>query len=154
MFLISIIAEGLFAQNAAADKKISEIESFKKYEVTRLDNNALLKTIGDSTIEITEVTNYQKGNKKDQSGKVTENSKYKSKEVKRTYYFNEESAIFAIVDHVKYNDNTTDEMTYYFDRGQLTHVFDKSKNDITNTVDKEALYNWIIQMFDESALLK
>lgn len=152
--LLSLFVAKLFGQNATADKMILEIESFKRYEILKIDNKADLILLSDSTLEMTEVVNYQRKNKNDQSGKVTENSQNKLRQTKRTYYFNEKSVIFAIIDNIKFNDNTTNKVTYYFTGGQLTQVIDKNNIDITTSINKEELYDWIIRMFGKSAISK
>lgn len=151
---LCLVAAELFGQNTTADKKILEIESFKRYEIVKIDNKADLIQISDSTVEITEVVNYQRKNKNDQSGKVTENSQNQFRQTKRTYYFNEKGVIFAIIDNIKFNDNTTNKVTYFFTGGQLTQVIDKNNIDITTSINRDKLYESIIRMFTESALSK
>jgi hypothetical protein len=152
--LLSIVAIGLFGQNAGADKKVIEIESFKRYEITKLDNKDDLKGLSDSTIEVTEMVNYLRKSKNNLSGKVTENSKSSAGEVKRTYYFNEQAGIFAIVDDIKRNDNTTERLRYYFGGGQLTQVIDENNNEVTKRIDKQRLYYWIARMFTSEQIAK
>jgi hypothetical protein len=152
--ILSLTSFELFGQDAAADKMIIEIDSFKKYETTKTDNKEDLKSLGDSTIEITEVINYMRKNRNNLSGKVTENSKTSAGEIKRTYYFNEQSKLFAIVDQIKDRDNTRKKLTYYFGGGQLTRVIDDAKNDVTNTINKQHLYYWIIKMFGHHTIVE
>ncbi|AYB29513.1 hypothetical protein D4L85_02450 [Chryseolinea soli] len=139
---------------ATADKRIAEIESFKNYEVTKFNNEDDLKLLSDSATKITELTHYARKGKSNFSGKLTQNSRTKIGEIKRTYYFNERSELFAIVDSITTADNRTRKLTYYFGGGQLTNVVDENKNDVTNTVNKQQLYLWIRRMFDDKTIAK
>lgn len=151
--VLSLVSLGVFGQKPTADKKIAELEAFKKYEIIKIDNQEDLKALSDSTIEITEMVNYMRKNRNDQSGKVTENSKTKRGEMHRTYYFSE-SGLFAIIERITTKDNSTKVLTYYFGGGQLTNVFDGDKNDVTSSINKQQLYDWIRKMFDEQAIEK
>ena len=152
--VLSIVTIGLHGQNAATDKKITEIESFRKYVIIRIDNYHDLKLQSDSAIEIIEVVNYKRKDKNNLLGKVTETARTKAGEIKRTYYFNDQSSLFAIVDHLKTIDNAPRKLTYYFGSGQLTKVIDEGKNDVTNTIDKQRLYYWIRRMFGDQIIAK
>ena len=150
--LFSLIIQGLYGQNEIADKKIIEIESYKRYKIQKVDNKDDLKPLGDSTSEVTGLTNYLR--KGDGRGKVTESSKFKGGETNRTYYFNEKWRLFAMVDFINYDDKKTSRLTYYFGNGQLLQVVDENKNIVTDRINKEKLYNWIRMMFTDQTIEK
>ena len=129
-------------------------ETFKKYEIIKIDSKEDLKLLSDSTTEVTEMINYLRKGNGNQSGKVTENSKTKNEEIKRTYYFNEQARLFAIIDHINTNDNKTRKLTYYFGGGQLLSVIDESNRDVTSTINKGLLYNWIRRIFSDQIIAK
>lgn len=120
----------------------------------KIDNKDDLKSISDSTTEVTEVINYLRKGKSNLSGKVTENSKTKIGEIQRTYYFNEQAELFAIIDYIKTIDNKTKKLTYYFGGEQLMKVIDEGKNDVTSSIDKRQLYDWIRRMFSDQVFAK
>jgi hypothetical protein len=142
---------GLWGQNEDADRKIIEIEKYKKYEVMEIKGTDKLD-LKDSTTEVIAIGNFTR--KKDGLGKSTEESITKGGRRNRTYYFNEGNKLFAIVESLKQDSGVAKRLTYYFAKGQLSQVIDENKYNVTETVDRQRLYNWIRYMFDGQIIVK
>lgn len=145
---------GLFGQHTDADKKIFEIESFKKYEIIKIDDKEGLKMLSDSTVEVTGMVNYLRKSNINRAGKVTESSRSVVGMTERTYYFNDRYELFAIIDFIRDNTNVTRKLTYYFGSGELKEVLDENRKNVTTTIDKQQLYHWIRRMFTDDVIAK
>lgn len=133
--VLSMIFFGLSAQSDKADQRIAEIESYKKYKIVTVDNRDDLKILSDSITEVTGIICSMKKDKNNIFGKMTVNSKTDVGEVQRTFYLDESSGLFAIIDRIKCND-TTEKRTYYFsEKGQLFRVNDQKGKDITAAIN-------------------
>jgi len=143
---LSIVYFGLFAQNDKADKRIAEIESFKKYEITKIDTSAL-KVFIDSTTEVTGIVYYIKKSKNNLFGKITVNTKTDFGEVKRDLYLYENAGLFAIIDNIKRNDNTIEKLTYYIEEGQPFEVIDQNGKNVTEAINRKQFEYSIKLMF-------
>lgn len=141
----------LMAQVESIDRKIVELEAYKKYQVTRFDKKEDMVHLSDSIREFLELTNYSRKSKTDFSGKTLERSRTKTGERDRIYYFNEKGKLIAMVDRIREGE-TRHVLTYYFQNGQLEQVRDENKNDLTSTIDKGVIYFWIRRMFDDTVL--
>ena len=152
IYILCLVNCGLMGQNPLADKKIIDIDSFKKYTINKIDNNADLDSLSDKITKVTEMIGYNRESKTDLSGKVTEKSTAYGCETNRTYYFNDKSKLFAIIDNNTCN-TITKKLIYYFGNGKLTQVIDENKNDVTSAIDKEYLYYWIKRMFNDQTIV-
>ncbi|MFN8885900.1 MAG: hypothetical protein ACK5WF_00415 [Cyclobacteriaceae bacterium] len=139
------------AQNPDVYKKISRIESYSKYEVIVVDTLSL-KHLSDSSITFLELISYIRKGNKDLSGKAEEKSKSGSVERHRTYYFDEQGKIFALIERIQPPGEPLKKLTYFYEVGDLKLVVDENNQDVTNSVDKEKMYYWIRRMFDEYVL--
>jgi hypothetical protein len=146
-----LIAFGLSGQNQLADKKISEIEAYKKYQLMEVRGKDKL-TLKDSLVEVTAIGTYRR--KKDGLGKSTEESVFKGGQRNRVYYFNEGDKLFAIKDLLKYDNGGTKSFIYYFAAGKLSQVFDENKNNVTDSIAEQRLYFWIRYMFDNQIIVR
>ncbi|MBI3219954.1 MAG: hypothetical protein HYZ44_10610 [Bacteroidetes bacterium] len=146
--ILSIFYFALLGQNEKIDKRIHEIESYKKYDFINVDNKDELKILSDSITEVTAISYSLKKTKNDNIfGKMIVNSKTDSEEIKRTFYLDERSGLFAIVDSIKRNDKV-EKRTYYFsEEGELLRVIDQNGGDLTSTVNSKQLAYSIKLMF-------
>lgn len=153
VFFHALLSSSSFtqAQNPDVYKKISQIEAYNKYEVIVVDKLSL-KHISDSSITFLELISYLRKSNKDYSGKTEEKSKSGNIERHRTYYFNEQGKIFALIERIQAPSEPLRKLTYFYEVGDLKLVIDENNQDVTSSVDKEKMYIWIRRMFDEYVL--
>jgi hypothetical protein len=146
--ILSIISFVLFGQTEKVDKRIVEIESFKKYKIIKVDNEDDLKIFSDSATVVTEIIYSLKKNRNNIFGKMTVNSKTDLGEIKRIFYLDESSGLFAIIDNISHTDNTIEKRTYYFsEKRQLFRVVDQNGKDLTSTINSKQFDYSIKLMF-------
>ncbi len=153
VFFHALLSSSSFAQAQNPDvyKKISQIESYNKYEVIVFDKLSL-KHLSDSSITFLELISYIKNGNKDLSGKAEEKSKSGSVERHRTYYFDEQGKIFVLIERMQAPGEPLRKLIYFYEVGDLKLVVDENNQDVTSSVDKEKMYKWIRRMFDEYVL--
>ncbi|MCB0489399.1 MAG: hypothetical protein KDC99_13045 [Cyclobacteriaceae bacterium] len=144
---ITLLSTSAAGQRASADKKIIEIESFRRYQVVKIDGKEDLAVVSDSTIHVTEITNYTRRGKNRGMGKVTEHSNGANGSRLRTYYFNEAGKLFSMIESIRKRDSSIANLRYYFSGGRLAEVVDENGQNLTNSIDKNYLYSWIRKMF-------
>ena len=149
--VFNLIVIVLLGQNQSSDKLIKEIDSFEKYKIDEIRGTDKLD-LRDSLVELTAIINYTR--KKDGFGKVIEESFFKGGSTFRTYYFNKEYYLFAMIDLITYSDGKVNRIKYYFSKGELSQAIDKDLKNITSSVDKQRLYNWIRYMFTKDQIVK
>lgn len=137
----------LFAQNTSLNKKILAIEAYKKYKIMGSDNPDDLKELGTEQTKIIRMFDYKR--KKRGMEKVEETSITDDITTKRTYYFDENIKLFAIVELVG-EEGVSKKLTYYFDKGKLTQAIDGDNNVVTDTIDKKGLLLWVRRMFSKA----
>jgi uncharacterized lipoprotein NlpE involved in copper resistance len=146
--ILCIVYFVLVGQSVKIDKRIDEIEAFKKYDFIQVDNKDELKILSDSVTEVTGIIYSLKKTKNDNIfGKMVINSKTDSEEIKRTFYLDESSGLFAIIDNIK-RDDKVEKRTYYFNKeGELLSVIDQNGSDLTSTVNSKQFAYSIKLMF-------
>jgi len=145
-FFVFLLMESGFglAQNVMADQKMKEIESFKKFSVSKAKTNS--PGSPDTSIRVIELVSFTR--KKDGLGKVVQRSRYQGTEVKRTCFFNEESKLFAIRDSIWYDNHTKRQLNYYFKNGKLESAIDSKNENVTTNINQTELFFWLKSMFD------
>lgn len=143
--LLFFIPFVLFSQDKHFEKRVAEIESYKKYHKIVINDANEFREISDS-VNLVEVVTYSKRSKKDQSGKVTELTQLPIGDNKRTYYFDERGKLFAIIDEFKANQGVVKRLSYRFRDGALLNVIDEKNKDVTATINRDQLYDWIRRM--------
>lgn len=153
IFLVAFVItnQELLAQHSGEDRQISEIEAYTKFEISRFDGKEDMLLLSDSITQVKEIVNYTRRSKIG-LGKVTEQSVTRGKQVFRTYYFNDKSKIFAIVDRINHPNGSIERWTYYFMGGHLLQVLDEQMVDVTNKVDVQRLYYWIKRSFEPGVI--
>jgi hypothetical protein len=116
-------------------KKIAHIDSYKKYDIIKIDEPADLKTINKSLLEL---TNYSR--RKDDQGKVEEKLAIPGGQCHRIYYFDKYRNLVFIKEKINQNDHTTVQ-NYYFDNNTLLAVTDDKSTDLLSQIDKTELRN-------------
>lgn len=152
VYLVALMSTNAVGQHAGADKKITEIESFKKYQVAKFDRKEDLAIVNDSAIQVTEITYYTKKGKNNGMGKVTEHSNGINESRLRTYYFNEAGKLFSMIESIHKRDSSTTNLRYYFSGGSLTEVVDENRKNVIGSIDTNYLYIWIRKMFNDDII--
>ena len=114
-------------------KKVAHIDSYKKYDVIRIDEPQDLKVINKSLLEL---VNYSR--RKDDQGKVEEKLVIPGGQCFRTYYFDKYRNVVFIKEKIVKND-VTNFLNYYFDDNTLIAVTDDKSADLLAQIDKAEL---------------
>jgi len=139
--LLTLINFSLLGQDlSSVDKKVAEIERYKKYETVRFDSTDLASVSKD----LIETIQYNRKN----SGlhKIEIREKIENGFCFRTYYFDKENLIS--IREKKYNGETILVlMNYYFVDNEFVKALDSKGIDKTNMIDKKELTDRIRKIF-------
>lgn len=139
--LFSLINFGLLGQDLISiDKKIKEIEDYKKYTIVRFDSTDLASVSKD----LIETIQYNRKN----GGlhKVQIKQKIETGFCFRTYYFDNEN-LLSIREKKYKGDAIQILMHYYFVDNKFVKALDSNGADETTKIDKEELRNRIRNIF-------
>jgi hypothetical protein len=140
VLIILLSCPALFGQSAAikkVHKKIARIDSYKKYDIIKIDEPAYLKAINKNLLEL---VNYSR--RKDDQGKVEETLAIPGGQCHRIYYFDKYRNVVFIKEKINLNDHITVQ-NYYFNNNTLIAVTDDKSTDLLSQIDKTELRNRI-----------
>lgn len=115
------------------NKAVARIESYKKYDVIKVDEPADLKRINKNLITL---TNYSR--RRDDQGKVEETLNIPDGLCSRIYYFDKDRNLVFIREKIVKNEATTLQH-YYFQNNTLIAVRDEKNADVMPAIDRSEL---------------
>lgn len=118
-------------------KAVARIESYKKYDVIKVDEPSDLKGINKNLLAL---VNYSR--RRDDQGKVEETLTIPGGQCSRTYYFDKDRNLIYIREKITKADATVFQ-NYYFQNNTLIAVRDEKNADVMPGIDKSELRNRI-----------
>lgn len=115
------------------NKAVARIESYKKYDVIKVNKPTDLKGINKNLIAL---TNYSR--RRDDQGKVEETLNIPGGQCSRTYYFDKDRNLIFIREKIMKNEAATLQY-YYFQNNTLIAVRDEKNADVMPVIDKSEL---------------